>query len=49
MSIRSRTTASKKRRQLAKWERRHKTHKTVSLMLMGLTGPNNKKRKKKDA
>jgi hypothetical protein len=44
MPIRCRTTASKKRRQRVKWERRHKTHKPISLMLMGLTGPNKKKK-----
>jgi len=48
MPIRSRTKASKKRRQLVKWERRNKTHKPISLMLMGVTGPN-KKRKKAEA
>lgn len=45
MSIRSRTTASKKRRVRAKWERRVKTHKPVSLMLQGLVGPNKKRRR----
>jgi len=38
--VRCRTKASKKRRMRVKWERRHKTHKPISLMLMGVVTPN---------
>lgn len=43
--VRCRTTASKKRRMKVKWERRHKTHKPVSLMLMGVVTPNKRRKR----